>query len=599
MKKQHSNILTLSSILISLTLCSCAGNSSSNEEVSTSKKYAGKTLTIYNCDDYIASGDEDYEDLIANFENEYGCKVNYYTYDTNETMYNQFTLQKEGTYDLICTSDYMIQKMIKEKLIEPFDDIAVDVPYYDEYASTSIRKKLQDMKVNLDGEVVNLDQYAVGYMWGTLGLIYDSQYTDTIQEDIKSWDILWDETYKNVISLKNSMRDTYVVGLMHSYAHNDKHFQELKEAYLTEDATKEDLEAYNQYIQQIFDFDLSESEDADSKNKEKILTVKEELISVKNNIFGFEVDSGKNDIITGKIKINLAWSGDAVYSIDTALEERDGELLLEYYVPDDGGNIWFDGWTLPKGAQREMACDFLNYISSPESAAINMDYIGYTPFIGGDEIFDLATNWYGIGDYSSTYEYTYDEEEETQDLCIYNNKLYRCIQSTEGDISPEDSNYWEEAEFDSSETYYCEDMVSHGGKIYECISEDENGVTSTSINNEDIWLEVEPYDLSYLFSESIDSSKRPVIFPYSSSLNQLQTQYPDEKTTARCGIMNDFGKYNDDVIIMWGQVRAATNMTPFYTIIIVFVILVVALFSYYFIQKKISSRNKRNILLRK
>ena len=75
--------------------------------------FKGQTLTIYNVEDYISQGEEGYVDIIGNFEKEYGVKVNYYTYDTNETMYNQFTLQKEGTYDLICTSDYMIQKMIK------------------------------------------------------------------------------------------------------------------------------------------------------------------------------------------------------------------------------------------------------------------------------------------------------------------------------------------------------------------------------------------------------------------------------------------------------------------------------------------------------
>ena len=74
------------------------------------KEFEGRVLTIYNVEDYISQGQDGYVDIIGNFEEEYGVTVNYYTYDTNETMYNQFTLQKEGTYDLVCTSDYMIQK---------------------------------------------------------------------------------------------------------------------------------------------------------------------------------------------------------------------------------------------------------------------------------------------------------------------------------------------------------------------------------------------------------------------------------------------------------------------------------------------------------
>ncbi len=106
--------------------------------------FSGQTLTIYNVEDYISNGDDDYVDIIANFENEYNVKVNYYTYDTNETMYNQFTLQKEGTYDLVCTSDYMIQKMIKEDLVMPMDDYETNIPNYFKYSSPALRVKLKD-----------------------------------------------------------------------------------------------------------------------------------------------------------------------------------------------------------------------------------------------------------------------------------------------------------------------------------------------------------------------------------------------------------------------------------------------------------------------
>ena len=369
--------------------------------------FEGQTLTIFNVEDYISTGEDDYADTIGDFEEKYGVKVNYYTYDTNETMYNQFKLNN-GLYDLICTSDYMIQKLIKEDLVEKMDDYSEKIPNYERYASKALRVKLKEMIVNkpvynlnkeLTGtESVSLDEYAVGYMWGTLGILYDPEFTDTFREDVKSWDVFWDPKYKDVISLKNSIRDAFVVGLMHSYSKSED-YQKIMNEYL-DNPTLENQKKYNKLVQEIFDFKLDGSEASDKENKEKIQKVKEELISMKQNIFGLEVDSGKNDMVTGKIKMNLAYSGDAVYSMDTALEDLG--KTLEYYVPLDGSNIWYDAWTLPKGANKELAYEFLNYLSDPATAADNMDYIGYTPYIVGDELFTLTGVWYGATDYLIT-----------------------------------------------------------------------------------------------------------------------------------------------------------------------------------------------------
>ena len=244
-------------------------------------------------------------------------------------------------------------------------------------------------------------------MWGTLGIIYDPYCSDTIREDVKSWDIFWDEKYTDMISIKNSMRDTFVVGLMHAYKGSDVTNQEdiltpAREAFLSElnNASNEEEKElarnkYNKVIQDTFDLIINEEDYAPI-----LEIVKQELISLKQNIFGFEVDSGKNDIITGKIKMNLAWSGDAVYSIDQAYEQS--EKVLEYYVPDDGSIVWYDGWTLPKGSDRELAFEFIEYLSTPENAAQNMNYIGYTSFIACDEVIDLVSSWYGVSEYNSS-----------------------------------------------------------------------------------------------------------------------------------------------------------------------------------------------------
>ncbi len=573
-------------VLLLLVFCVCLLGLSSSEVYAES--FEGQVLTIYNVEDYISQGQDGYVDIIGNFEEEYGVTVNYYTYDTNETMYNQFTLQKEGTYDLVCTSDYMIQKMIKEDLITPMDSFEENIPNYEKYASKSLRHKLKEMEVSKpNGDIVNLDEYAVGYMWGTLGIVYDPECSETIQEDVKSWDVFWDPQYNNLISIKNSIRDAFVVGLMHKYSKNEE-YQEIMNNYL-ENPTFENQKKYQELVQEVFDFKLDGSEASDTENREKIQNVKDELISLKENIFGFEVDSGKNDIITGKIKMNVAYSGDAVYSIDTASENG---KRLEYYVPEDGSNIWYDAWTLPKGANKELAYLFLDYLSNPVNAADNMDYIGYTPYIVGDELFTLTGAWYGATDYAVNC--AYYAEDET--MVIYEGVLYCCINDKEADeeIYPTNEEYFESCEYDEEVEYFEGDMVSFNGEIYNCIyaSEDESGTVGT-IGDSECWEKVEGYDLSHLFEGSLSEGRSALVYPFLGSENQLETQYPSEKIISRCAIMNDFGSYNDEVVIMWGQVKAYTNMTPVYIFLGVFAIGVISLATIFLIKKKVNDSYKR------
>ena len=522
--------------------------------------FADQELNVYICADYIN------DELVEAFQEENNCIVNIYTYDTNETMYNQFTLQPEGTYDLICTSDYMIQRMIRENLVQKIN-ISEDLPIYNKYCAPSIREKIKGLLADTDNDGVkdtSLDEYSAGYMWGTLGIVYDPYCSDTIQEDVKSWDIFWDETYKDLISIKNSMRDTFVVGLMHAYKGSEISGLEdvltpARNTFLSElesAKSEEEKEAarnkYNKVVQDIFDLVITE------EDYEPILNiVKKELISLKDNIFGFEVDSGKNDIITGKIKMNLAWSGDAVYSIDQALES---DKVLEYYVPEDGSNVWYDAWSIPNKANKELACAFMEYLSTPNNAAANMDYIGYTSFIACDEVFDLITSWYGVSEYSdSTYYYQANEEEEIDaSLVIYNDKYYSCIKDAQG-ILPTNEEYFEEISF------------------------------------EDAGILEEPYDLSYFFKENGDSNRNYIVYPYDGSLNQLQTQYPDVDTIARCAVMNEFADANDAVVVMWGQVKAYTQMLPYYIVVGSTVTIAIIYFVSKAIIKNKSTRNKRRL----
>lgn len=536
----------------------------SNIKINRQKDFSGQELTIYNCADYID------EELILAFEEEYNCEVNYYTYDTNETMYNQLTLQPEGYYDLICTSEYMIQRMVREGLVESIN-IEKECPIYNEYSSSIPRGKLSSLYVDTNNDGVkdsSLDNYAIGYMWGTLGIVYDPYCSDTIREDVKSWDVFWNKKYNDLISIKNSMRDTFVVGLMHAYKGNDITKQEdiltpARDTFLQELAnatTEEEKEIartkYNTVIQGIFDLIITE------ENYTPILEiVKKELISLKDNIFGFEVDSGKNDIITGRIKMNLAWSGDAVYSIKEAYDVQG--KVLEYYIPEDGSNVWYDGWTLPNKSNRELALTFIDYLSTPENAAQNMDYIGYTSFISCDKVFDLASYWYGASEYNKNSEY-YAEYTDEDDIfyrassVIYNNKYYVCIKDASG-IEPTNTEYWKES------------------------SKEELGITN------------EPYDLNYMFKENMEDDRNAVIYPYSDTRNRLETQYPTVDTIARCAIMNDFEDANADVVAMWGQVRTDTNMLPYYIFLSCAFAFVVIYFTIIFIKKNQSTKNKRKL----
>lgn len=519
--------LSISLFLIGITLLSSSSSTSINIKPMKLEKspYAGQHLVIFNCEDYMAEKDEtdpDYNDdiyaLEANFEKLYGCTVDYYTFGTLEEMYNQLKLQKEGTYDLICPSEYMIQKMVNEDLIIPLDKTRLDTYY--KYANTDLVNKLDSMKTSkeIDGKVMSVGDYCAGYMWGTMGIVYDPN--EISEEDVKSWDVFWDKKYNKMASIKNSMRDTYVVGILHAYK------EELEKAK----AQNLSPEEYNAVVQEIFD----------RHDDETLKKVQKELISLKENIYGFEVDSGKNDIITGKIKMNLAWSGDAVYSIDTGKEEAN--KLLKYSVPEEGSNIWYDGWVMPKGANEDLAYEFINYISQPEIAAINMDFIGYTPFITSEEVFDQVASWYGATNYHASTTYYEDN------IVKYEDSYYICVAESINNL-PTNTDYFE---------------------LYE-----EGDILDT------------PTDLSYYFKDYFDDpSKDALIYPFEDCQNQLETQYPTLDIINRCAFMNDFGSDNEKVIIMWGQVKAATNMIPYYIILI----LAVTFVPCYFLIKYINNR---------
>ncbi|HHT67386.1 MAG TPA: extracellular solute-binding protein [Erysipelotrichaceae bacterium] len=361
--------------------------------VGCTKKY-DYTLTIYNWEDYIYEGtDEDGniigDSLVEMFEQYYEektdktVKVNYECFSTNEEMYQQISLGAIKP-DLICPSDYMIQRMANEGKLESFN-YDVTTEKYDEkldnwnnYGSPFINDRFSSQKLK-DGS--SFLKYAVPYFWGTMGFTYDPEYFTP--EQVSSWSCLWstDDYFKKQFSLKDSMRDTYVTAIFYVYS------DEIG-------ALDESAEYFNEQLSDIF----NRCDDA------TIALVETALIQAKSRtVYGFEVDEGKDDIVRGIYHANLAWSGDSVYSMDSAESATEGKIL-NYSLPSEGSNVWFDGWCMPKGANVELAQEFINFICKPENAALCMDAVGYTSPIVGDEMWELVNEWCAAEDEADTYE---------------------------------------------------------------------------------------------------------------------------------------------------------------------------------------------------
>lgn len=339
---------------------------------SSAKK--GEVLRVYNWEDYISTpkssdgeDDESIPDLIAAFEKEYGVTVEYSTFGTNENMYNELKINAAG-YDLVCPSDYMIMKMINENMVEPFSEEFLNNGTYSTFASPYI-KNLFDKN--------GWTQYAAAYMWGTMGFVYNPELVDA--NDLSSWAGIWDIKYHKKSTIKDSVRDSYFLGV--AYVYRD----ELTDLAARYAAGTVNAEEYSAALEEIMN-----RTDEDTRNR-----VKDALLSLKPNLYGFEVDSGKQDMITGKISINFAWSGDAVYSMDEAEDPDGGDpVYLNYAIPEECTNIWFDGWVMPKGSNTKLAEKFIDFLSRPENAAANMNFIGYTSAVGGDAVFDEMIDWY-------------------------------------------------------------------------------------------------------------------------------------------------------------------------------------------------------------
>ena len=277
------------------------------------------TINVFNWGEYID------ESLIKDFENETGIKVNYSTYDTNEIMYQKIKTNP-GTYDIVIPSDYMIEKMIKEDLLEKID--FNNIPNY---------KYIGEKFKNLPYDPTN--EYSVPYTWGTVGIIYDST---VVTEPVTSWDILWNEKYKDNVYMYNSLRDSLAITLVkNGYSLNSTNADEINVA-------KEDL------LKQL---------------------------TLTNPIY--VIDEVRDNMISGEKALAVVYSGDASYIMSQNPD-------MKYVVPNEGSNKWFDAIAIPKDAPNKAGAEaFINFLCDPENAKTNIEYIEYsTPNTGAFELLD-------------------------------------------------------------------------------------------------------------------------------------------------------------------------------------------------------------------
>ena len=314
-----------------------------------SQEERNRILKIYNWADYID------EDVLAEFPEWYkeqtgeDIEVIYQVFDINEIMLTKIERGHED-FDVVCPSEYIIERMMKKGILQPINRDFGNTPDYIHNLAPYIQEELN--KMSFDERKVT--DYAVAYMWGTAGVLYNKSLVT--EEEALTCGSLWDPKFNNKILMKDSYRDCY--GLAIIYANSER----IRKGEVT--------------VEQLMN----------DNSQEAIDTSEEYLKKMKPNIAGWEADFGKEMMTKGKAWLNFTWSGDAVWAIEEAAEV---DVELDYVVPIEGSNVWFDGWVIPKYARNVKAASyFINYLCRPDIALRNMDAIGYVSAVGTSEILE-------------------------------------------------------------------------------------------------------------------------------------------------------------------------------------------------------------------
>ncbi len=285
--------------LLLMSICLLNGCSKDNKN----------TVYVYNWGEYIDP------EVIDQFEKETGIKVVYDYFEQNEEMYPKI---KAGAvqYDVVCPSDYMIQKMIDEDLLAEIN-----------FDNVPNLKNIDPTYLNSSKSFDPENKYSVPYCWGTLGILYNKTMVD---EPIDSWSAIFDEKYSGDILMIDSVRDAFGIAL----------------AYLG--------------------YDINTTDQAQLEEATALLQSQYPLVQA------YVVDQVRDKMIGGEAALGVIYSGEAIF---TKRENSD----LEYVVPKEGSNVWIDGWVIPKNCKnKENAEAFINYMCDADIALKNFEYITYS-----------------------------------------------------------------------------------------------------------------------------------------------------------------------------------------------------------------------------
>ena len=307
-------------------------------------------LKVYNWSDYID------ESVLPEFEEWYKAqtgediKVVYQTFDVNETMLSKIEKGHED-YDVVCPSDYIIERMLNTGLILPLDFASIpdSINYIALNKSPYMLKMFREINPKFDA-----NDYSVPYMWGTTGILYNTK--EVTSEEAGTWDIIRNPKFAGRILIKDAPRDVYGPVLIY-----------LKQKELAEGSVT---------LQELM-WDSSD---------ESIAAVESYLKQVKDGVLGWEADFGKEQMTKDRGVVSLNWSGDAVWAIEEAAEVG---VSLDYIVPEEGSTVWFDGWVIPKYAKNVKAASyFIDFMCRPDIAIRNMEETGYVAANGAIEVLE-------------------------------------------------------------------------------------------------------------------------------------------------------------------------------------------------------------------
>ena len=307
-------------------------------------------LKVYNWSDYIAEGVLD--DFKSWYKEQTGESIDviYMTFDVNEAMLSKIEKGHED-YDVVCPSDYIIERMLDKGLLLPLDfkSLGSTPNYIEANRSPFIEQMFRSINPSIDA-----NQYSVAYMWGTTGIIYNPKFVT--REEASTWDVIRNPKSAGKILIKDAPRDVYAPVLIYLKQN------ELKSGKVT--------------LQDL----MRDSSD------ESLQMVQDYLMQCKPGVNGWEADLGNEQMTKNRAYVSLNWSGDAVWAIEEAAAVK---VELDYVVPEEGSTVWFDGWVIPKYAKNiKAATYFINFMCRPDIAIRNMEETGYVASNGSREVLE-------------------------------------------------------------------------------------------------------------------------------------------------------------------------------------------------------------------